>query len=199
MSDPIAAFVTEVRSALGDPYVYGATGPKSFDCSGLVQWAASKAGFHGVPRTSEAQWNWVTKINKSQLQPGDLIFTQWPGDDAPPGHVQVYIGNGKVIGADTTRTGVETTNLAASAGHIVGYGRIPGVAAGSSSSGGGIGGGLLSLALPDGVLTMFSDAEKLVQGVGWFINPENWARLVAGGVGAVLAAIGLVFLVKAGA
>jgi cell wall-associated NlpC family hydrolase len=85
----LSTFLTNAVDALGDPYVYGATGPAAFDCSGLVQWAAQKAGFKGVPRTSEAQWNWVQKISQAQLQPGDLVFSQWPGDNASPGPVQI--------------------------------------------------------------------------------------------------------------
>lgn len=196
MADAISSFVADVKSALGDAYVYGATGPKAFDCSGLVQWAATKAGFHGVPRTSEAQWAWVDKIQKSQLQPGDLVFTQWPGDNSPPGHVQIYVGSGKVVGADTTGTGVETTDLSVSAGHIVGYGRIPGVAAGAGGGGGG--GGLFSLALPADVLKMFSQAETIAQSIAWFINPENWARILSGAIGTLLALVGLIFLIRAG-
>lgn len=196
MAGGLAALVSEVEGVLGDPYVYGASGPANFDCSGLVQWAATKAGFKGVPRTSEAQWAWVDKINKSQLQPGDLVFSQWPGDNAAPGHVQIYVGGGNVVGADTVN--VEKTTLAAQQGHIVGYGRIPGAkAASSGSSGSSSGGGLLSLALPQDVLDMMSGAEKLLQGLSWFINPQNWARIFAGFLGLFLGAFGIVALVKA--
>lgn len=201
MAGGLAALVSEVEGVLGDPYVYGASGPANFDCSGLVQWAATKAGFKGVPRTSEAQWAWVDKIQASQLQPGDLVFSQWPGDNAAPGHVQIYVGGGNVVGADTVN--VEKTTLAAQQGHIVGYGRIPGAKAGSggtggSGGGGGIGGGLLSLALPQDVLDMMTGAEKLVQGLSWFVNPQNWARITAAFLGLFLGAFGIMALVKAG-
>lgn len=195
----LAAFVGEVKSALGDPYVYGSSGPKSFDCSGLVQWAAHKAGISGVPRTSEAQWAWVQKIQKRDLMPGDLVFSQWPGDNASPGHVQIYIGGGNVIGADTVN--VEQTTLAAQAGHIVGYGRMPGAnvdTVASGATGGGLGSGLLSLALPQDVLDTMASAERVVSGLAWFVNPENWARIFAGIVGMMLAGFGIVALVKAG-
>lgn len=209
---PLFHMIKNLQSALGDPYVMGDTGPSSFDCSGLVQWAASKAGISGVPRTSEAQWSWVDKIGVTDLQPGDLVFSQWPGDNASPGHVQVYVGGGQVIGADNTHTGVEQTPLSNDAGHIVGYGRIPGQAPGSGGSGGDIlstignqlqsllGGGvsgLFSLALPQPILDMFANLEKTAQGLAWFINPENWARILAGLLGVILAAFGLVFLVRA--
>lgn len=197
MAGTLSALVSEVEGVLGDPYSYGSAGPGSFDCSGLVQWAAMKAGFSGVPRTSEAQWAWVNKIQQSQLQPGDLVFSQWPGDNASPGHVQIYVGGGNVIGADTVN--VEKTTLAAQQGHIVGYGRIPGAKGGTTAGGGaGTGGGLLSLALPQSILDTMTTAERLVSGLSWFVNPENWARIFAGLVGVLLAGVGIFALVKAG-
>ena len=192
-----AQFVKELESLLGEPYVYGATGPGSFDCSGLVQYTLTKLGLHGVPRTSEQQWNWVKKISKSQLQPGDLVFSQWPGDNASPGHVQIYVGNGQVIGADTVN--VEKVPLSSNAGQIVGYGRAPGAylhGGGAAASGGG-GGGLLSLALPADILSLFSTAEQFFTKLLWLINPENWARILAGAVGAFLMLFGLGFLIAA--
>lgn len=196
---PIQRFVNAIHTAVGDPYVYGDQGPSSFDCSGLVLWAAGLAGIKGVPRTSEAQWNWVNKIKQSELVPGDLVFSQWPGDNASPGHVQVYVGNGQVIGADNSHTGVEQTPLSNDAGHIIGYGRMPGQPA---SIGGDTSllpsGSLFSLALPQPILDMFASAEKVAQGLAWFVNPENWARMVSGGLGVILLIFGMVFLVRAG-
>src|SRR5277367_3962659 len=145
-----AAFMTEVRKFLGDAYVYGAAGPATFDCSGLVQYALAQLGI-SAPRTSEAQWAWVDKISKSQLQVGDLVFMQFPGDSTSPGHVEIYIGGGNVLGADDPSQGVAITSLASVAGNIVGYGRVPGVtysgsqaatsAAGASSTAAAAGGG----------------------------------------------------------
>ncbi|CAM5528651.1 hypothetical protein SHIRM173S_13221 [Streptomyces hirsutus] len=68
-----AAFAA-AQSKLGTPYVYGATGPSSYDCSGLTSWAYAQAGV-SIPRTSEAQTGAGTKIySASQLQVGDLVF-----------------------------------------------------------------------------------------------------------------------------
>jgi len=186
--------VAEVRKLLGDPYMYGDAGPAAFDCSGLVQYTLSKLGIT-APRTSEAQWAWSQKISKAQLQPGDLVFSQWPGDNASPGHVQVYAGGGNVIGADSTN--VEQVPLSSNAGHIVGYGRPPGMTAAAAGAGGG--GGLLSLALPAGVLSMFSMLETFFTKILWIVNPENVARVVAGVAGAFLALFGIGFLIAAGA
>src|SRR5215472_19287441 len=89
-----AAFLSALRAELGKPYQLGAEGPSAFDCSGLVVFGFKKVGI-SAPRTSEAQWAWSQHINQSQLKPGDLVFSQWPGDNASPGHVQVYVGGGK--------------------------------------------------------------------------------------------------------
>lgn len=189
--------VDEAKTFIGDPYVYGASGPSSFDCSGLVQYVLTKLGVKGVPRTSETQWNWVQKISRSQLQPGDLIFEQWPGDNSPPGHVVIYAGNGQVVEAPQPGQSVQQRPWSAAETTIVGYGRIPGAHA--PSSGGGLLGSLFSLVLPQDVLDLFGTAEKLAAATMWWINPENWARVIAGVMGLFLGLFGIGFLIAAGA
>lgn len=119
-----SAIVKEVEKFVGDPYLYGATGPSSFDCSGLVQYVFGQLGVQ-APRTSEDQWSWVTRIKKSQLGPGDLVFAQFPGDNASPGHVGIYTGGGQVLSAQDPALGVGYASLASWGNNIVGYGRAP--------------------------------------------------------------------------
>jgi hypothetical protein len=128
------SIVTEVKSFLGYPYVYGATGPSSFDCSGLVQFVLTKLGVANVPRTSEEQYAWATKIDASQLEPGDLVFAQFPGDNASPGHVGVYIGNGQVESAQDPAAGVGISQLSSWGNAIVGYGRVPATTPGTGTN-----------------------------------------------------------------
>ncbi|WP_317442900.1 NlpC/P60 family protein [Streptomyces collinus] len=91
-----AAF-SAAQSQIGKPYVYGATGPSSFDCSGLTSWAYAQAGV-SIPRTSEAQANAGTRIyNQSDLKVGDLVI--FYGDMH---HVGLYAGNGQVLHAPHT-------------------------------------------------------------------------------------------------
>lgn len=59
---------------IGDPYRYGASGPRSFDCSGLVYYSFRHAGFKRLPRTSSAQARFARHIPKAKLRPGDLMF-----------------------------------------------------------------------------------------------------------------------------
>jgi len=188
--------IAEARKFLGDPYVFGAAGPSSFDCSGLVQYVLGKVGIHGVPRTSEQQWAWAKKITRKDLQPGDLIFEQWPGDLAPPGHVVIYAGSGKVIEAPQPGQDVHVRDWSPAETTIVGYGRVPGLHGATVPDGGG-GGGLLSLFLPPGVTAFFDDATQFAQGLMWLLNPENWMRIIAGAFGVLLAGAGILFLVRA--
>jgi cell wall-associated NlpC family hydrolase len=89
-----AAAFSAAQSKLGTPYVYGATGPSAFDCSGLTSWAYAQAGV-SIPRTSEAQSGIGTRIySQSDLQVGDLVFFF---NDLH--HVGLYAGNGQVIHA----------------------------------------------------------------------------------------------------
>jgi cell wall-associated NlpC family hydrolase len=79
----------------GDPYVWGAAGPSSFDCSGLVLWAYAQVGI-GLPHFTGDQWNMGVHVARAGLQPGDLVFF-YPDI----GHVGMYIGNGLMVDAPT--------------------------------------------------------------------------------------------------
>ena len=103
------------------PYVYGGTSPNGWDCSGMVQWIYSQFGV-SLPRTSEEQWSAVTHIGQSQLQPGDLVFAQFPGDNASPGHVGIYVGGGEIVSAEDQQLGTGYSSLTSWGSNIVGYG-----------------------------------------------------------------------------
>jgi cell wall-associated NlpC family hydrolase len=88
-----AAAVAAARSALGKPYVWGASGPTGFDCSGLMQWSYAQAGV-SLPRTSQAQRFAGRQVPLSEARPGDLVVYR-----ADASHVGMYMGNGQVIHA----------------------------------------------------------------------------------------------------
>jgi cell wall-associated NlpC family hydrolase len=77
----VQAAVAAAMSKVGAPYSYGATGPSSFDCSGLTSWAMRQAGI-SIPRTSFAQHGIGTAVSKSDIQPGDLVFFNTAGPGA---------------------------------------------------------------------------------------------------------------------
>ncbi|SDF50938.1 C40 family peptidase [Pseudonocardia oroxyli] len=100
-----AAALETALAQLGKPYRYGATGPSSFDCSGLTSFAFKNAGV-SIPRTSRAQSTVGTPVSKSDLQPGDLVFFY-----KPVSHVAIYIGNGQVVHASTSGQPVKISNV----------------------------------------------------------------------------------------
>ena len=105
----IALFAIEAaHSQLGKPYMYGAAGPDSWDCSGLTQWAFAQAGVL-IPRTAADQYAAVpTKVGLGQLQAGDLLF--WATNTADPTtihHVAIYVGNGLMLAAPHTGANVQ--------------------------------------------------------------------------------------------
>jgi cell wall-associated NlpC family hydrolase len=106
-----AARLTEAlraaESRKGLPYVWGASGPSSFDCSGLVQWSFAQAGIT-MPRVAADQARAGLAVPASQLQPGDLLFYHTdPTDPSYISHVAIYLGNGWMIQAPQPGMDVE--------------------------------------------------------------------------------------------
>ncbi|MFV5996602.1 NlpC/P60 family protein [Streptomyces sp. NPDC056231] len=91
---------------LGKPYVWGAEGPASFDCSGLTSQAWANAG-HAIPRTSQEQWKQLRKVPLNALRPGDLVI-YFPKAT----HVALYVGNGLVVQAPRPGSQVKISPLA---------------------------------------------------------------------------------------
>jgi cell wall-associated NlpC family hydrolase len=83
-------------SKLGSRYVFGASGPNTFDCSGLVQWAYGRAGVSTAHYTG-ALWNAYRHVSYDELKPGDLVFFHRDHH-----HVGIYIGNGMMVNAPHT-------------------------------------------------------------------------------------------------
>ena len=92
--------VQAAESRVGDWYQWGAAGPNTFDCSGLVMWSYAQVGI-SLPHYSGAQYDDTTHIPMSDLQPGDLVFFSNPGE-----HVAMYVGGGDIIEAPHTGTQV---------------------------------------------------------------------------------------------
>jgi cell wall-associated NlpC family hydrolase len=88
---------------LGKPYQWGAAGPNSFDCSGLTQYVWGKAGVY-LDHYTGSQWNEGQHVDRSQLQPGDLVFF---GSDLH--HVGIYVGNNNMIEAPYTGANVRVS------------------------------------------------------------------------------------------
>ena len=98
----VTTMLNAALSRVGLPYKYGAAGPKSFDCSGLVQWSFARAGV-GMPRVAADQAMTGPAVPITELEPGDLLFYRTQrANPAYISHVAIYIGNGKMIQAPQT-------------------------------------------------------------------------------------------------
>ncbi len=89
---------------LGKPYQYGAEGPNAYDCSGLTMKAWAAAGVN-ITRTTNSQYAATKRVDKANLQPGDLVFFN------NLGHVGLYVGNGQMIHAPRTGKNVEVVSI----------------------------------------------------------------------------------------
>lgn len=101
-----AAAIATAKAQLGKPYVWGAAGPGSFDCSGLTMYAWASAGV-SLPHNAAAQQGMGTPVAQADLQPGDLVFF-----GSPAYHVGMYLGGGLMIHAPTSGDVVKIVPLA---------------------------------------------------------------------------------------
>lgn len=104
--------IAYAKAQLGKPYVWGAQGPNSFDCSGFTYYVfKNKAGIT-LPRNSAAQSNYGTYVSKSNLRAGDLVFFDTNGaNNGAVSHVGIYIGDGKLIHASYSQKKIVIDNF----------------------------------------------------------------------------------------
>jgi cell wall-associated NlpC family hydrolase len=109
-SGGVDAVIAYAKSQLGEPYQWGATGPSSWDCSGLTMQAWAAAGRY-LPHYSGAQYDAGTPIPVSDAKPGDLLF--WTSNGRPSGihHVAIYLGGGDFIEAPHTGANVRYNSI----------------------------------------------------------------------------------------
>src|SRR3954451_22004814 len=97
--------VSTALAQVGDPYVWAAAGPNSFDCSGLVQYAYASAGI-SLPHSSKGQASMGRAVGRADLQPGDVLAFY-----SPVSHVGIYIGNGQMVHAPTSGSSVKVVPI----------------------------------------------------------------------------------------
>jgi cell wall-associated NlpC family hydrolase len=116
--------ISFARAQLGKPYVYGAVGPNSFDCSGLTSAAYKSAGVV-IPRLSDAQYWWGASVPRGQEQPGDLVYFEYLPGHSGPGHVGIVYNPAKGIMIVAPHTGdvVKLQNYKTYPGGAVGFTR----------------------------------------------------------------------------
>ncbi len=108
--------VALAKQQLGKPYVYGAAGPNSFDCSGLFYYIFNRLGVNIARGSSSQYYNSGTFVSVDEMQPGDLVYLfdpkyDYSGGSLPTTHVLMYIGNNTVLHASTTSNTVRTDTL----------------------------------------------------------------------------------------
>ncbi len=104
-----SAVVNLAYSKLGSPYVWGAEGPNSFDCSGLTSYVYRNAAGISLPRTSGSQYGVGRSVSKANLQAGDLVFFATGGGGIS--HVGIYVGGGNMIHAPQAGDVVKVSNI----------------------------------------------------------------------------------------
>ena len=96
--------VSYAKSFLGKPYVWGAQGPSSFDCSGFTYYVFKNSANITLPRTSKDQSTYGTTVSKKNLKVGDLVFFDTSGSNSGNiSHVGIYIGSNQFIHASSSK------------------------------------------------------------------------------------------------
>ncbi|MDE6264487.1 MAG: C40 family peptidase [Paramuribaculum sp.] len=103
MADPTKTLLKEADSWLGTPYRYAGNSKSGVDCSGFVCMVFNNALSIKLPRSSAQQGEWCRKLNKADLEPGDLIFFTTVSGSSKITHVGMYIGDGNMIHASTSK------------------------------------------------------------------------------------------------
>ena len=109
-SNAVQAVLNLAYSKQGCPYVWGAEGPNTFDCSGFTQYVYRNAVGKNIPRTSKAQSKYGQTVSKANLQPGDLVFFTTNGSGSVS-HVGIYVGGGNMIHSPSTGKTVSVTSI----------------------------------------------------------------------------------------
>lgn len=195
------------KQFLGKPYVWGATGPNAFDCSGLVQYIFRHFGI-SLPRVTYDQVKQGTAVTRGNEQVGDLIFSSWDGK--PNSHVGIYAGNGKILAAGKP---VQLTDLNENYwNHVTAIRHISGISGGGTATWDSGGGGDFTgttedqgiLSALSGIAGSISSMTQSVARIGQVADallklalPTNMVRLGAGIFGIGFIAFGLFFLIGA--
>ena len=115
---PVGAMLRIALGQQGKPYVWGATGPDAFDCSGLIVYAWRTAGYRPTVRTSQEMFRVSERIPLGSEQPGDLLFSHFEADG--PGHVLIVVRPGLAVQAPRTGDVVKLTPYSSDGDWVVG-------------------------------------------------------------------------------
>ncbi len=206
-----ADLVALAHQQIGKPYVFGAEGPNTFDCSGLMQWLYGRYGVK-LPRLAHQQAQYGIAVPKSvaSMKPGDMVFSSWDGRTSS--HVGIYVGGGQIINAPQPGERVKLQKLTSGyMSHVDNVRRVPGVdgvaggpttiPAGSPLDPLGVGGDLVGVIKGIGdslasTVGAFQSAGRLADVLLKLALPSNLVRIAAGGIGTVFVFLGIFFLMR---
>ena len=128
---PVDGLIDWLKQQLGKPYVWAAEGPNSYDCSGLVQAAFKRYGVN-LPRVSVDQATTGQAVSKSDIRPGDLVFSNWGRGKNT--HVGIAVSSTQIINAPKPGSTVKYQNLTSGyLSHVTAVRRLPQVTQGSTT------------------------------------------------------------------
>lgn len=201
MAQPqVSDVLTYAEQQLGKPYVFGTAGPSQFDCSGLVKYVFGHYGI-SLPHYSEDQATHGTSVPTNQIQPGDLVFSDW--GDGPNSHVGIAVTPSKIIDAPHTGAVVRYDDLNSGyLSHVTAVRRLD-LAGGEGQAGQTITSGITIPGVGDisDFLQPFKDiahaaatGENIANKALSLFAPSNFIRVIAGLGGVILILIGIWFL-----
>lgn len=165
---------------VGKPYKWAAAGPNAYDCSGLVM-AAYKTQGISLPHFTGLLINYGHEVAKANLQPGDLVFPD-------PGHVQIYVGNGKIVEAPEAGKNVRVVNM-------WGFWRARRIAVGGHPIGTAEPTQSFGIPSPGDVKDQLEAIKNTFAAFGhaaeWISSPHNWLRIGEFALGVILLFIGM--------
>jgi hypothetical protein len=195
------------RDQLGKKYVFGTAGPNTFDCSGLVQYVYKPFGVN-LPHHAASQAKLGKEVSKSDIQPGDLVFSDW-GTGRPYSHVGIAVSKNRIINAPHSGAVVRYATLNDNyLSHVTAVRRVgdvtgtPGPDLGTVGGviGGVAGGAVTALDSITGAISSglapLSGVSKLADQVFKIFMPSNFLRVAAGLAGALLLMFGIYLLAK---
>ena len=208
MAIDITKVLERAREQLGKKYVFGTAGPNTFDCSGLVVYAFKPFGIT-LPHHAASQAKLGTEVAKDDIQPGDLVFSDWGG--GPNSHVGIAVSKTQIINAPHKGANVRYATLSSNyLSHVTAIRRIGGGKPAPSTgdiigtigrrTGGIVGGAVTAVDAITGAvgegLAPLAAVGNLSDQIFKFFMPSNFLRFIAGLVGGLMLAFGIYLLTR---
>lgn len=183
MSNQADTAIAYALAQVGKPYVFGASGPNAYDCSGLVMAAYAQAGIT-LPHSTYLMVNLGTAVDPAQIQPGDLRFPE-------AGHVQLYLGGGNIVEAPTAGENVRVVKAWGDSWRVRRVAAEPGTGASipTGSSPNTI--PTISASPINAISDVTGALGHIGDALGFLIDPHNWLRalMFLAGIALVLFAV----------